>query len=768
MFTKFSPGLFLEKVELERFAKSLDANGFRLFLLNSTFKAGLIKKQYFNDNNIVQNTFNNGKVYESSGLTISHNEINAIDINGNFIYKKAETNIPVPADNNWYWVKIKHTYTSKELGLFSIDQNGNLTGDSNSELLTILRGQPYFPTRVRFLNSVHNTIEYDVLEVIDDSNAILQGYFNPETNLQLSIVGTFAPDVTPSANEKDIFQYDDCELTLIQESTANTEPPKIDGEEFFLARVRNDGVDLFIQDKRTEVWQVKSDFLSKNIDKTTNALFGVERVRYDHTNSTKDENIVDIAWCMRSENWSVNSKLNQVTLSAGQGGRFKDVNYFTDGDFDSWRLYWPDGSYSNILSSVKSGSQINLTLDSLDIDKVSNDGGNTFINTELLVTPNAEEIEITLESYNTGAAAPGPEIVNKKVTFPINQPKALIKLLVFQDQEEYSIKYRYKKDGEYSAFFNMILDNQFGYYTEKAFDSDGEILPLVQSQSYSVNLAGGYIALYLSNRIKLSLKSDAYINTINSIDLGDALGVESRSINDTPNDITLTVGTSKVYQYFVGVSSPTATYTLNDNKRIILANGTRNGNYFILHFKQNYDLNGKTFRIVDAAFNTLKSFTQNDIDFINTSPEGMYIRCTWDGTKWILNSTNEVSYPAIYGNTYTSLTTISQLPTTLIASHVPFQNKSGKVLINFNAHITPGSGVGSVSYTISFKILRNGLEVKEMVYTVENNGAHHNITLQKYLTDYTAGDTISITAITNINASVSVFNADYSIQIYQN
>ncbi len=139
MFTKFSPGLFLEKVELERFRKSLDVNGFRLFLLNSTFKGGLINKQYFNNNNVVQNSFINGKIYESAGLTISHNEINAIDINGNFIYKKAETNISVPADNNWYWVKIKHTYTSKELGLFSIDINGNLVGDSNSELLTVLR-----------------------------------------------------------------------------------------------------------------------------------------------------------------------------------------------------------------------------------------------------------------------------------------------------------------------------------------------------------------------------------------------------------------------------------------------------------------------------------------------------------------------------------------------------------------------------------------------------------------------------------------------------
>jgi len=635
MFTKFSPGLFLEKVELERFRKSLDEKGFRLLLLNNTLKFGLIDKQYFNTSRVAVNPFNNGKVYESAGLSIAHNELNAIDKNGNFIYKAATTNISVPGDSNWYWVKVKHQYTSKELGVFSIDAQGNLTGDSVSELLMILRGQPYFPSRVKFTNSVSNTLEYDVLEVIDDSHAILQGYFIAESNLSLSIVGTFAPGTISTSDDKEKFQYDDCVFTLIQEVTVNTAPAKLEGEEFYLARVKSDNIELTIQDKRTEKWETKSDFFLQDIEKSTNPLLGIERVRYDHSFSTKDYNILDIAWGMRSENWSVNTKLNQVTFSSGQGGRYKDVTYFNDGDFDGWRLYWQDGSFSNIISSIKNGNQINLTLDRLDIDKVSDNGGVTFNSGTLIAAPNAEEIEITLTPYINGGGEPEP--ITQTYVFPINTEKGLCRALVFSDPScEYEIAYRYKRESSYSAIITMTADNQFGYYTEKAFDADGYILPVVQSQSHALNLSQGYIALYSSNIIVLTLKDDAYVKQIQKIDLGDILGVDVKSITTGINDIILTPGVDRVYQYFN--AAPT---TLNDNKRIILADGLVNGNTFLLHFKQPVSLSNYTLRITNSTFNVLKDITSSVSYLINNASEGLYIRCTWNGVEWILNNTSE-------------------------------------------------------------------------------------------------------------------------------
>ncbi len=642
MFVKFEPGEFLEKQELERFRKSLDEKGFREFLLDNTLKFGLIDKQYFNETRVVQDQFENGQVFETAGLTIAHKEIEAINKDGLVIYRKETTNISVPADSQWYWVKIKHQYTPRELGTFSIDDKGNLVGTGTAELLTILRGQPYFPSRVRFSNAVNNTLEYDVLEVVDDQNAVLQGYFTPETGLELVVVGTFAPDVTPTAAQKDIFQYDDCQLSLVLETSTNVAPTKLVGEEFYLARVKNDGVAVFIQDKRIELWKTKANFYLHNVDKTVNNLFGVENIKFDHGNSTRDYNIIEIGWGMRSANWSVDAKLNTLTLSGGNGGRYKDVSYPNTGDFDGWLVYWPDGSFSNVVSSTQNGSQVNLLLDQLDIDKVSPNGGVTFNAVELVVVPNAEEIEIELVPWTDGDAdlaqpeADMPTTAHQLYSFPIADQRGECRALVFAETVQFGIRYRYRKNNEYSAKLDMLGDTQFGHYTEKSFDGNGYLLPAVASASYAANLVAGNIKTYGDLKVFLNLKSDAYINQIESIDLGDLLGVETRAIATTPNDVTLTVGVDRQYQYVNG-----SQFTLNDNKRIVLADGLRNGNFFIIHVKQVLILQGNSFSIVDSTFSTLKNFDSYDENQLKTSTEGIFIKCTWDGLKWILNSVDE-------------------------------------------------------------------------------------------------------------------------------
>ena len=182
---KFSTGLLLEKAELERFKKFLQEDGYINYFLQNSVKFGLVK-------NDIDNTFNNGKITEGASLSINQAEINAFDSSGNFIYKASENNITVPNDSAWYWVKISHQVNNQETGTYSIDVNGNLVCTSaDGELLSILRGQPNFPSRVKLIDSVSNTLEYDVLEVVDDNNAVLQGSFVAESDLKLVVVGTF-------------------------------------------------------------------------------------------------------------------------------------------------------------------------------------------------------------------------------------------------------------------------------------------------------------------------------------------------------------------------------------------------------------------------------------------------------------------------------------------------------------------------------------------------------------------------------------------------
>jgi len=183
---KFSPNLFLEKIELDRLKKFVDTDGFRNFLLQNSNTFGLVRKE--------NETFINGLVQEDIGLTIKINPITAFDKNGKLISYPAVEQLAIPADSNYYWVKVAYQTTVEEKGTFSIDSSGNLVCTSaDAELLTILRGQPNFPSRIAFTNASNNILEYDVLEVIDNNNAVLQGSFISEADLKIAVIGTFSP-----------------------------------------------------------------------------------------------------------------------------------------------------------------------------------------------------------------------------------------------------------------------------------------------------------------------------------------------------------------------------------------------------------------------------------------------------------------------------------------------------------------------------------------------------------------------------------------------
>ena len=113
-YLKLSSDLFLEKAELNRFKQFLDDDGFRKFMVNSSVRYGLVKRQYVIDDS-VSNSFNNALVTEDTGLTIKHNAILCIDSDGYFIVTSEQTQISIPDTETWYWVKIYHSYSSKEI-----------------------------------------------------------------------------------------------------------------------------------------------------------------------------------------------------------------------------------------------------------------------------------------------------------------------------------------------------------------------------------------------------------------------------------------------------------------------------------------------------------------------------------------------------------------------------------------------------------------------------------------------------------------------------
>ena len=636
-YRKNSVNSFLEKTELNKEKDFIDSLGWRKFSLANSLKFGLVKEQFYDDE--LNNEFLNGSITQGSSLSLDYASIFAIDSNGDFIISDSG-NIATIADSNWYWVKIKYATSNFEKGTVSIDANGNLTG-IGTDFLSSLRGQPNFPTRISFPDSSLNVLEYDVLEVISDTVAVLDNQtFVNESTIKYSIIGTFTPACIPTEDDKNIFVYDSCTLSLVEESVLNTPPSYTEGLEFFLARVKSTGSVLVIQDKRDiNIWKQKATFFADNIKTDKIKLFGVEKVKYDDILSTLDKNLVYFGFTFRSSNYTCNSNLNILSIIGGQGGNFKKVNDFTNGDFNGWRVYTSNGKYAIIKSSVKVGGQINLYLDVLEIDDYSNDGGSTFTNNEIVVTPDCEEIEIICRAEDTNNSDSGitGDLTTIRRVFPINTDLAKIELFVYSNPTcKYAISYRMKHVDIYSKEFSMDADTTFGYYTEKAFDSAGNVLNVVQSNNYATNLAANYIKVYSTDEITLTMNVDSYSNTVA---LGDLPGLTSHNMHGNEPVYHLIVGQETLDQLITSTSNLSQNNYIDLEKLNVNGVTCRDGNKFHLNFI-GLKPNGNKIRIVTDYVSTsdytlLYEMTDEDIQATNvTTSQVVSIECIFDGTTW--------------------------------------------------------------------------------------------------------------------------------------
>lgn len=642
-YLKFAPELFLEVVELNRSASFLDQDGFRKFMLNDAVNFGLIKTKK-------DNLFSNGRVERDLDTTLGQKTIKiraleAISKSGLFLVSEEVNNIPTPADGRWYWVKVKHKYSSKEKGIVSLSVNGDMIG-VGTKFTETLRGAPNFQSRISFLNSQHNTLEYDVLEVIDDEHATVMhpavtgtgvATFEIEDDLQYSVVGTFTPGIAINPALKFPFQYDSIQYELIPEEENNIRPTFIEGEEFYIARIKVIDQDIVIQDKRTEFFDLKGSQLHKDIETKENPLVGVEFIKWQNKLSPSTENEVFIAWGMRTQNWNVDSSKNIVTFhGSALGGKYKSISQFNDGDFNGWRLYNGNGTHSIITSSVKQGQSINLTLDTLDVDNFSDNGGLTFRNQGdtadwIIAVPNAEEIEFFCHA--------GAESVNdntdRTFVFAISDLIGRCDLEVYQNPTAmFHISYRYKTGKTYSATYTLPED-EIGYFDETSFTSDGNLLSDPDRVRYP------YVPHPINGYIKLIIDPTSYSILIDQIYKGDRIGVNTVVNLGDSQTFELQVRRDKRYQHIVN------DLTLTDDLFIALSDvDAKEGNEFRVHFDcKTVNLNGKKIQIIHSYSGgspvTIKTLEQGDFYQMFNQDGGIIFTCVFsDLNKWTVVSQN--------------------------------------------------------------------------------------------------------------------------------
>jgi len=624
MYLKLNPDLFLGSQELNRLVKSLDESGFRKLFLQDAKSFGVvdISSNAEFDNFRVEQGTNSGTIKHAAGV--------AIDSEGKLILAEALDNIDITNNNQWYWLKISHNYSPEEIGEVAIAADGTLTG-VDTEFLAVLRGTPNNPVKVRFEDSVSNTGEYEVNEVISNTSAILSGDFTAETDLKLVVVGAFTPDVVVDADYKDIYQYDNYTLVKVLRNL-DTPPALTEGIDFVIARVKRSGATITIEDKRyLNIFATKASSELISIASSNNALIGIEAIKYDHSSTPRDKNIVYIGWGMRSSNWSLNSSTNTVTILGGLGGKIKTTSDFSDGDFDGWRLYTKNGEYRIIRQSSLVATQINLVLDTLDpIDF-------TDTTQELRIVPNAEEIEI-IATPNSGGEFPAGRFV-----FPINESYGKLYLVAFDSPTcEYVVKYRYKNYKTYSEETLIPDDEDSGYLIEADFDDDN-----VQIDTDRLEYTDGIITV--------TLNPNAYATRIGNVETGDLLGVAYRALDNDNPVISLTVGGARQTQIITNDLEIEASdddfgaaYGLTANHYInfssVNPSTIKNGNRFRIQFRGEYTPGIYNIALVQDYVSPsnvgeiLYSFTAKD--YAAAIENKLFFEVIFDGTRWFVEPVN--------------------------------------------------------------------------------------------------------------------------------
>lgn len=627
-----SPDLFLGTAELNRLIGFLDDDGFRIIVKNVSKEFGIV--------DLIENgELDSFKVIEGDSVgSIKIEGVSlAIDSDGQFIRYNSSQSIPLTDDNKWRWVKISHKLDPVETGTVSIDVNGNLTGVGTS-FTDVLRGKSLNQSMIMFPNSSNNTSIYNVVEVVDDTNALLAGTFVPESGIEYSVFGTFTAGASPSVSDREPLRYDSCQLTLILDEI-NPIPSKTDGTEFWIARVKRNGSTVSIQDKRFELWKplgVDSMEHLRSIGSVTfddNPLIGVEGIKWDNANSARIHNIVMAAWGMRSSNWTINTNTRVLTINGGNGGKYKSTDRFVDGDFNGWRVYVENGYFVKVINSWKAGSQINMELDILnDSDFVT---GET-----ILVVPPVDEVQIRIWD---DASDDEVSHIQTIFTYPVNTFITDMRVLVPAVDEYYiNIQYRYKIGSVYTDWTVIPDDDDdegdggIGYYDESSYDDDsvsgtpdGVLNSLPQDRNqveYTGHVTNGFI--------KLAAHPRSYSNTINTIYLGDIYGVNQFLLdNDNPAQDKI-VGTDRVYQdgnvgyalikdHFINLSK---TGAVNGNRFVFMLRAVYQMSLYKLYFVEDY-IDPTNYSLIKEFDSDMLSMVDEDHPFI--------IEFIYNGTNWI-------------------------------------------------------------------------------------------------------------------------------------
>jgi len=627
-YLKINSNLFLGSAELNRLQKFLQDN-----VTNRELQEAHSYGLYYNE--LTDPTFQNGLVEEASVGVIKINDVFAVDNSMRLIMRDEtidgvpcscdDTESTIPDDGNYYWIRARHKYNCNEVGTVEVTTDGKLLG-VDTAFTEVLRGGRD-GSWIELVDSSLNPLAIQVANVVSDTEADLLGTINAESDLKYCVRGTFSATYDPSVDEKNIFQYDNCDLVIEEGSGVNGEDEPIAGSlingeaevygenSFFLARVKNTAGTLEILDKRVDKYKDKANFLLTEIFNGLNPVCGIDGVTYDATLTTQDRNLVQYSWGVRALSWTNNFTTNTVSLTSIVGGAVKDSTAISNGDFDGWLCYFPaTGRKAKISSSVKNGSSVDIKLDDLFAEDVEDTVQ------VLSIVPNVEGVEFTFTPTNGNQQG----VITKYS--PIESTTDKVYLPVLGDTTTYKGQYKYINHKEYTPLLNI---NDSEYYFETAYDENGILTTPANVKNVT------------SAEFDIIQSSDSYSGFKELVITGDKFGYE-RFWLDTANPYkTFKVGTRAKFQKFddqtLGGNIQTEDYYIN-----LETAGAKAGNSFTFNMYP-YFISlqdpSKTFQVTQdynlSGVPTIVYDLSDDFHYSRMNKGALDMVFIFDGTNWI-------------------------------------------------------------------------------------------------------------------------------------
>lgn len=491
---KISENLFLEKNELQRIQKFSGEDGWQRAMRSLVKKYGVVQNED-----------------KTSFAVVASSAANSIDVLPGLAYnsnmeaivmeQRVTLALGAAVTGQDKWIILRRAVTNNERGTVSVQSDGSLTG-VGTEFTKVLRGQPNFPTKVRFTSSSQNIYEYEVVSVVSDTSAILSGNFVAESGMKYSVVGTFTPGFIPSSADKEIYEYDYFSLEIVNSATK----PEATNDEFILACIKYGvgGVWSIVDLRGDYAFSVDSQSGSGSSgDSGSNglnplvSLLGVRRVggtawreKFAHI-----ELFVEYAYKIVSFDYVSAGGGYTLTISEGNCNALGSIvpSAIPNGLFDGFIVLNRDN-----MKAVKIASQL---ANVLSIENDENASQLLSENSDLIVVPDFTHMEVMVSAASNVVMSQIPFTKESgaadgrlRMTIDLEYPDADSPSDEVLDTVELRLRYRmFSSSGRRGYPFNFNSGSYYDYIeaTEKtsgngvAYINIGGIVPEEEERNYS-------------------------------------------------------------------------------------------------------------------------------------------------------------------------------------------------------------------------------------------------------------------------------------------